>query len=49
MRSVAKAIRSHRESSKNRRAISRAIDNAASRSMRDELLILAQRSSDLAR
>ena len=49
MRTAAKAIRSHREAAKNRRAIYRAIDNASTPSMRDELIVMAQRAHALSR
>jgi hypothetical protein len=42
MSRLAKAIRSHREINRNRRALNRALENA-SPAMRDELLVIAQR------
>lgn len=44
---LAKAIRSHRELNRTRREIDRAIQNAATPSMRDELIIAAQRDGSL--
>lgn len=41
--SLAKAVRSRRELSRNRRAFNRALNNAATPAMRDELIIVAQR------
>lgn len=49
MTSLAKAIRSHREIARNRRAVSRAIDMASTPAMRDELIIMAQRQGALGR
>ncbi len=43
MSSLAKAIRSRREISRNRREVGRAIELASTPAMRDELIILAQR------
>lgn len=43
MSNLAKAIRSHREMSRTRRLVNRAIDQAATPSMRDELIVIAQR------
>lgn len=45
MTRLAKAIRSHREIARTRRAISEAIESAATPGMRDELLMIAQRSA----
>lgn len=42
MTRLAKAIRSHRENARTRRAVNRAIDGAATPALRDELLIIAQ-------
>lgn len=42
MASLAKAFRSRREQTRSRREIERAISNAASPAMRDELIIAAQ-------
>jgi hypothetical protein len=47
MSRLAKAIRSHREISRTRRELDRAISNAATPAMRDELLLVAQRSGSL--
>ncbi|MBN9609985.1 MAG: hypothetical protein J0I11_11800 [Actinobacteria bacterium] len=44
MTRLAKAFRSHREISRTRRALAAAIDNAATPAMRDELIMIAQRS-----
>jgi len=44
MSRLAKAIRSHRETSRTRRELNRAISNAATPAMRDELILVAQRS-----
>lgn len=44
MSRLAKAIRSHREINRTRRALNAAIDNAATPAMRDELIMIAQRS-----
>ncbi len=44
MSRLAKAIRSHREISRTRRQINRAITNAATPALRDELIVVAQRS-----
>ena len=41
---LAKAIRSHRENHRADRELSRAISNAASPAMRDELIVAAQRA-----
>ena len=46
MSSLAKAIRSRREISRTRREVARAIDMAPSASMRDELILMAQRQRD---
>jgi hypothetical protein len=43
MSRLAKAIRSHRESRRTRRALDVAIQNAATPSMRDELIMVGQR------
>lgn len=42
MASLAKAFRSRRENTRSRRELDRAISNAASPAMRDELIIAAQ-------
>ena len=47
MSRLAKAIQSHREFNRTRREINRAINNAATPAMRDELIIVAQRSGQL--
>ncbi|WP_196073351.1 hypothetical protein [Nakamurella alba] len=44
MTTLAKAIRSRRESARTRRAVNRAIDAASTPAMRDELILMAQRS-----
>jgi hypothetical protein len=43
MSRLAKAIRSHREIARSRRQVSRAIDQAPTPAMRDELIMMAQR------
>jgi hypothetical protein len=43
MSNLAKAIRSHREITRTRRAVNRAIEQASTPSMRDELIVIAQR------
>ena len=43
MSRLAKAIRSHRETARTRREVSRAIDQASTPAMRDELILMAQR------
>jgi hypothetical protein len=47
MSRLAKAFRSHREFGRSRREIDRAISNAASPAMRDELINVAQRNGGL--
>ena len=47
MSRLAKAFRSHREIGRTRREIDRAISNAATPAMRDELIMFAQRSAGL--
>jgi hypothetical protein len=42
-----KVIRSHREVSRTRRQLNRAISNAATPSMRDELILVAQRAGNV--
>jgi uncharacterized protein YjiS (DUF1127 family) len=42
-----KAIRSHREMSRTRRELNRAISNATTPSMRDELIMVAQRAGNV--
>ncbi len=44
MSRLAKAIQSHREFARTRRELNRAIGNAFTPAMRDELMIVAQRS-----
>lgn len=44
MSSLAKAVRSHRETGRTRREINRAISNASTPAMRDELIMVAQRN-----
>ncbi len=48
MSNLAKAIRSRRESSRTRRLVDLAIENAPTASMRDELIVIAQRHAVLA-
>jgi uncharacterized protein YjiS (DUF1127 family) len=43
MSRLARAIRSHREMSRTRRELNRAISNATTPAMRDELIMVAQR------
>ena len=45
MSRLAKAIQSRRESRRTRRALESAISNAATPSMRDELILVAQRTN----
>lgn len=45
MSNLAKELRSRREMSRTRRAIARAIDQASTPAMRDELIVIAQRQS----
>lgn len=47
MSRLAKAFRSHREIINTRREIDRAISNAATPAMRDELIMVAQRNAGL--
>ncbi|WP_375429968.1 hypothetical protein [uncultured Friedmanniella sp.] len=44
MSRLAQAVRSHREISRTRRELSRAISNASTPALRDELIMVAQRS-----
>jgi hypothetical protein len=44
MSRLVNAIRSHREISRTRRELNRAISNAATPAMRDELILVAQRA-----
>lgn len=45
MSRLAKAIRSHRENTRNHRAVNYAIERAATPAMRDEIILLAQRQN----
>lgn len=45
MNRLAKAIRNHREIARTRRALTSAIENAATPAMRDELIMIAQRAN----
>lgn len=45
MSRLTKAIRAHRETTRTRRALASAIDNAATPAMRDELIMIAQRGN----
>lgn len=47
MSRLAKAIRSHREIARTRRAVNHAIMHASTPAMRDELILMAQRQSNL--
>ena len=47
MSRLTKAIRSHREISRTRRELNRAISNATTPSMRDELILVAQRAGNV--
>jgi len=47
MASVTKTLRHHRELIRNRREIDRAISNATTPAMRDELILVAQRTGGL--
>jgi hypothetical protein len=47
MSRLVKVIRSHREISRNRRELNRAISNAATPSLRDELIMVAQRAGNV--
>ena len=47
MSRLTNAIRSHREISRTRRELNRAIGNAATPSMRDELIHVAQRAGNV--
>jgi hypothetical protein len=44
MSRLAESFRDHRRAARDRRAIERAISNAATPSMRDELIMVSQRS-----
>ena len=45
MSRLGKAIQSHRETNRTRRELARAISNAATPAMRDELIMVAQRNN----
>ena len=47
MSRLAKAIQSRRENARTRRALERAISNAATPSMRDDLILAAQRTDGM--
>jgi hypothetical protein len=47
MSRLTKVIRSHREMSRTRRELNRAISNATTPAMRDELIMVAQRSGNV--
>jgi uncharacterized protein YjiS (DUF1127 family) len=47
MSRLAQAIRSHREMSRTRRELNRAISNATTPAMRDELIMVAQRDGNV--
>ena len=47
MSRLAKAVRGHREISRTRRELNRAISNAATPAMRDELILVAQRGGNV--
>jgi hypothetical protein len=47
MSRLGKAIRSHHEISRTRRELNRAISNAATPAMRDELILVAQRAGNV--
>jgi hypothetical protein len=47
MSRLVKVIRSHREISRTRRELNRAISNAATPAMRDELILVAQRGGNI--
>jgi hypothetical protein len=47
MSRLVKVIRSHREISRTRRELNRAIRNAVTPSMRDELIMVAQRAGNV--
>lgn len=42
MSRISTAVRNHRDTAKTRREVSRAIDNAATRGVREELMAMAQ-------
>jgi len=47
MSRLVKVMRSHREISRTRRELNRAISNSATPSMRDELILVAQRTGNV--
>ncbi|TDT31299.1 hypothetical protein ACF3NT_11605 [Naumannella halotolerans] len=47
MSSITTNLRARREAARARRALNRAINNAATPAMRDELLIIAQRRGNI--
>jgi hypothetical protein len=47
MSRLVKAIRSHREINRTRRELNRAISNATTPAMRDELILVAQRAGNI--
>lgn len=47
MSRLAKAVRSHRELNRTRRELARAISNASTPAMRDELIMVAQRNGGI--
>jgi hypothetical protein len=47
MSRLVKAIRSHREVNRTRRELNRAISNATTPAMRDELILVAQRAGNI--
>ena len=47
MSRLSKVIRSHREMSRTRRELNRAINNATTPAMRDELIMVAQRAGNV--
>jgi hypothetical protein len=47
MSRLTKVIRSHREMSRTRRELNRAISNATTPAMRDELIMVAQRAGNV--
>ena len=47
MSRLVKVIRSHREIGRTRRELNRAISNAATPSLRDELIMVAQRAGNV--
>jgi hypothetical protein len=47
MSRLTKAIRSHRDTNRTRRELNRAIANASTPAMRDELILVAQRGGNV--